>query len=149
MAKNYAKAATTLSRAEKLYIKMQRRLPHGRRPSRVEVADFLNVSTKTVRKIEKANGPKFTKWELERLQLERHGYMDRQLRYVEEAIAHEYDGHPADEMIRLRDEDNAPYANIALRFDKSVSNVITTIRYRRQWLADRKWGYVDKPKKKR
>lgn len=134
-----------LSRADKLYIKWLLRQPRSSRPTRGDVADFFNLTVQSVRKIEKDRGPYLTQWELERLGLERWGYDGRQIRPRPDPLHLDVEwGQRAIAMLKLRDEENMPYENIALRFGVTAKSAANMIREARQKLKNKEWGYIEK-----
>lgn len=148
------KFISTLRRVDKLYIKYWgAQVPQSQRKSLREMADFFDCSTKTIRKVLRTRGPNFTKWELERLGLERRykypGLNGRQLKPVHEEIKSLL-GIPKgtarrEEMMRLRDEERMPYPNIALRFPGTTAfSVYQAILYHRQYKRKRDWGWLEK-----
>lgn len=149
--------ASTLRRADKLYIKYWgAQVPQSQRKSLKEMAEFFKCSTKSIRKVLQSRGPYFTKWELERLGLERRYYYPglngRQLKPAEtdltiakyRKMSRKLTEPMRMKMMQLRDEENMPFKNIALRFDTDPQTVNIAIAYQRQYLRTRDWGWIEK-----
>lgn len=146
-----------LSRGDQLFIKYHGNLcPHGQRKSLRELADFFECSTKIIRKVLMAPGPKFTKWERERFGLKyKYQYGKRGQILVEAepipVIAEFRKGLPHEElrrlrrlMVKMRVEERMPFANIALRFASDANTVSDAILAQRREDGRRRWGYIEK-----